>query len=319
MKDSLHIKSGVPLPVKLRTYKLHLIITLIALVVNVLVFAFLMANTTSACAEIKRINDAPHSEIVFANDKNGEDSFYYLKQHHLVGGKNTNVSCDIFMISSDIEYGHNDIYFSGTLTKGTCAVSKNLAGKYGVDVGDTVKIVGTDKTLKVARLITAQSGIDKEYLHEGIVVISFDEDLLSKQYSYVSFATDGDAYHSLISLVFIRNWMSENISTVCIAAAIFFAALCGTMVVCELFLFASRRRDYPILVSMGCKSKSLFIKIWLENALKYLTPVVISVLCFMPQLVCYGLMYAWPTIFCLGSTAMVTTVYSLIKIWGLYK
>lgn len=319
MKNVAYIKAGVPFPVKLRTYLLHLIIAVIALVVNILIFEFLMAGATFACAEIKRINDAPHNEIIFSGEINGEDSFYYLKQHHLVGSKNTNVSCDIFMVSPDTQYANNDIYFSGTLEKGTCAVSNNLAGKYGVNIGDTVKIVGIDKTLKVARLITAQSGIDKEYLHDGIAVIAYDEDLLSKQYSYVSFTTDGDEYHSLISLVFINDWINENVSTICIYSAIFLAALCGTMVVCELFLFTSRRKDYSVLVLIGCKAKSLFIKIWLENSLKYLVPVIIAVVSFLPQLICYGFMYALPAVFCLGSAAVIITLYSLIKIWRLYK
>lgn len=312
-------KFGVPIIVKLRTYLFHTIIALIVLVVDIFIFQFLAENATNACAEIKRVNDAPHNEIVFSNERTGEDSFFYLKQQHLVGTKNTNVSADILMVSPNTSYENNDIYFVGTLEIGTCAVSENLAREYGLRVGDSARISGTQTTFKVMRLITAQSGLDKEYLHEGIVILSYDESLLNKQYSYVSFTTDGDNYPSLISLIFIKDWKEENVQNLLIYAAIAFVAFGATMAVCEHFLFPSRKRDYRVFVTMGKTASKLFRCVWLENVLKYILPPLIAVAIYSVGLSCFGAMYVIPALCLVGFGILVVTAYSLIITRKLYK
>lgn len=312
-------KFGVPIIVKLRTYLFHTIIALIVLVVDIFIFQFLAENATNACAEIKRVNDAPHNEIVFSNERMGEDSFFYLKQQHLVGTKNTNVSADILMVAPNTSYENNDIYFVGTLESGTCVVSENLAREYGLRVGDNARISGTQTTFKVVRLITAQSGLDKEYLHEGIVILSYDESLLNRQYSYVSFTTDGDNYPSLISLIFIKDWKEENVQNLLIYAAIAFVAFGATMAVCEHFLFPSRKRDYRVLVTMGKTAAKLFRCVWLENVLKYILPPLITVAIYSVGLSCFGAMYAIPALCFVGFGILIITAYSLIITRKLYK
>ncbi len=313
------VKRGVPFIVKIRTYVFHALIALIAFVVDILVFQFCAENATEACAEIKRICDAPHSEIVFSGEVYGEDSFFYLKQQHIVGSAQTNVSCDIFMVTPGLTYKNNDIYFDGTLESGTCAVSLNLAQAYGLKIGDEARIAGTEKTFEVVRYIAAQSGIDKDYMRDGIAVLSYDGELLSKQYSYVSFATDGDGYRSLLSLVMIADWEAENVSSVLICAAVFTLAFAATMAVCEFFLFSPRRRDYSVLVSMGGKARKLFGAVWFENAVKYLAPVVITAAVYSSRLWCYGAMYAIPTLYAFVVGLAAITAYSLISVWRLYK
>lgn len=304
-------KSWAPI-VKLRTYFIHAIIVLIVLVVDVFVFQFLAEAATGACAEIKRASDAPHSEIVFSSASFGEDSFYYLKQQHIVGTKNTNVSCDIFMIAPDRTYGQNDIYFRGSLESGTCAVSKNLARKYGLQIGDSARISGTDKTFVVSGYLTAQAGLDKDYLHEGIIVLSFDEELLERQYSFVSFATDGDEYPGLISLVFIEDWAAESARKLGGYAAAVLAVFVATTALCEWSLFFPRRRDYPVLVSLGRTTRGLFWDIWIENVFKYALPPAVLAAGYAALLSSFGAMYALPILCYIGINIICITVYSLI-------
>lgn len=311
--------SGVPFIVRLRAYSFHAIIAVILLIVYIILLVFVGASAITACAELKRIKDAPHTEIIFSNAKNGEDSFYYLKQHHLVGEKNTSVSCDIFMVQESVEYANNDVYFTGTLDAGTCAVSANLARKYGAGIGDRIQFIGINKTLEVVCLLPAQSGIDKDYLREGVAVVAYDEDVLnSKPYSFVSFATDGDEYHSLISLVFIENWKQENMTTVGVSAAIALAVFVAITAVCEYFLFRRRRRDYKVMVTLGKRYAKTFLTIWLENILKYLVPFFIAVLFFLPDFCCYGRMFALPVLFTAGVYLAGITLYSLIILRRLY-
>ena len=312
-------KGRIPFIVKIRTYLFHAVIVLIAAIVYIFLFQFLAQNVTYACSEIKRAGDAPHNEIIFSNVRTGEDSFYYLKQHHLVGMKNTNVSCDILMTAQDYSYEKNDIYFEGTLESGTCAVSENLVKGYGLKVGDSARISGTDKTFKVCRIITAQLGLDKEYKHDGIIILSYDESLLNRQYSFISFTTDGDEYPSLISLVFIEDWAKENINKVLIYAAVSVAAFVATLAVCEHFLFSSRRRDYLILASMGRRSKRLFADVFLENGLKYILPMIIISAIYSIGLSGFGAMYAIPVISFICVGILTLAVYSFFIIRKIYK
>ena len=314
-----HKGYGVPFVVKIRTFLFHAIIALIVLVVDVFVFQFLAENATYACSEIKRANDAPHSEIVFSYERTGEESFYYLKQHHVVGAKNINVNCDILMVLPDAEYKNNDIYFSGTLENGSCVVSANLAKQYGLNVGDRAKIVGTDTAFKIVGMLTAQSGLDKEYLHEGIIVTAYDGNMLDKQYSFISFTTDGDAYPSLISLVYIKDWKAESTNKILIYAAVAVAAFGLAMGVCERFLFSSRRRDYRILVGMGATKKRMLFYVWAENAVKYIFPSLLAAAIYSGGLSAFGAMYALPALFPSAVGILAVTVYSLLIIWRLFK
>lgn len=313
------IKRGVPIVVKLRTFLFHAIIFAIILVVEIFVFQFFAKNAAVACSEVKRVNDAPHNEIVFSGQPTGSDYFYYLKQQHVSGTKNINVSCDILMIAPGETYGSNDIYFEGTLEEGTCAVSKNLAKEYGLGIGDVMKVTGAEKYFKVTRFIAAQAGIDKDFKRDGIVVLGYDKGLLNRQYSYVSFTTDGDAYPALISLVLIKNWKEENVKNLFIYAAISLAAFCAAIAVCERFLFMSRRQDYRVLVSLGKTSGRMFCIIWAENALKYLLPSFIVAAIYSSGLSCFGTMYLIPALFLPCAGILAITIYTLVLVRKYYK
>ncbi len=313
------IKRGVPFVVKIRTFLFHAIIFAIILVADIFIFQFFSKNAAVAFSELKRINDAPHNEIVYSGQVTGEDSFYYLKQHHVSGSKDINVSCDILMIAPGVTYGSNDIYFEGTLSDGLCAVSKNLAHDYGLNIGDCVRFIGTDKQFKVDRFITAQTGIDKDFKRDGIVVVSYEEELLDKSFSYVSFTTDGDEYPSLINLEFINNWKEENIGNLWIYAAVSLAAFVAAMAVCERFLFMSRRQDYRVLVSLGESKGKLFWLIWAENAIKYILPSFVAAAIYSVGLSGFGLMYLIPALFLPCAGTLAVTLYTLFLVRRYYK
>lgn len=306
------MKKGVPFLVKIRAYLFHAIIAGIALIVDVLLFLFLMANVVGACAEIKRIDDSTHTEIVYAGARNGDINFYYLNQQHLVGEKITAVSCDILMIEEGAAYPETPIYFDGSLEKGTCAVSKNLADSYGLKEGATAYVAGTEIAFKVVRLLPAQSGLDKSYKREGVVVLGFDGQLLDKNYSFVSFMTDGDNYSELTDLVFIKNWRPGSVNAVVVGAVVFAVAFATTMAVCEIFLFAKRRADYRVYIGLGRTQAGAFFAILGENALKYVLPLALTALIFVSGLVCYEAMYLLPILFCFTVSAFAIVGYSFV-------
>ena len=313
MSDEDKVSAGIPLFVRLRAYRIHAVIAAIMLIIYGLLFGFLAGNCTRACAELRRIHDAPHREIVFSGEKiTDTESFFYLPSIHMVGTENIGVSADILMTQQGIFYSENDIYFQGTLAAGTCAVSKNLAGAYGLRIGDYATIAGEEGSFLVTHLLTAQAGIDKNFDREGIIILAYDEDLEQRASAYVSFMTDGDAYASLISLVFIEDWRAENVLTVILCAAIFLVSFVLSMLVCEIFLFRSRMRDYCLLTELGMRKRTVVRRVWVENALKYLFPLAVTGAVFTVFYSCYEAMYAVPLACCFAAALAILTVYTFL-------
>lgn len=305
-------RAGVPLLVRLRAYRVHAVIAAIMLAVCCLLFGFLAGECTRACAELRRIGDAPHSEIVFSAERPaGAESFLYLSAARAVGAAGTGVSADLLMVLPGETYGENDVYFQGTLESGTCAVSANLAGAYGLRVGDAARLAGTGQTFRVARLLPAQAGIDKSFEREGIIVLSYDEEAALRA-EYVSFMTDGDAYPSLLSLVYIEDWRQGNAAAVARCGAVFLVSFAVAAAVCEFFLFRARMRDHRLLAEMGERRRRVMGRIWAENMLKYLLPLAVTGAAFSPFYACYGAMYAVPLACAIAAAFAAVTVCSLL-------
>ena len=311
-------KYGVSFTVRVRAYIPHALTALVALIAYLLTFAFLAGKTAGAAAELRRTADAPHNEIVFAGEPNGKDSFLYLKNYAVTGRTGENALSDILMVLPEAEYTESNIGFCGTLASGTCAVSANIAAKYGLRVGDNAHVMGTYSTFRVARLLPAQDGLDEDYLHEGLIVLSYDEELLDRNYAYISFMTDGDAYRSLDTLLFVEDIQTESIAELilCALVALFFAA--AVIVVSESFIFRARREDYATLSALGVGEKRLFACIFAEAVLRYVLPLVAVSAIFAAWYYPYADAYAIPAACFTGASVLLSAVYSFIMIRRVY-
>lgn len=309
---------GIPREVRMRAYIPHAVILFIVFAAYLLLFQFLLGSVTHGISELKRIADSPTNEIVYAKEPNAGESFYYLKNYAAYGDYGENAVSDLLMVMPDEEYSENFIYFSGSLEKGSCAVSANTASKHSLKKGSVLRIIGTDKSFRVDRIITAQSGLDKDYEHEGIIVLAFDEELLDKNYMYLSFDNDGDGYRSLDRLIYIED-MAEGVDkTLGLCACIVPIAMIMIMLLCEYFLFRKRKNDYAILISLGVNKSTLFFRILLENALKYLLPSVGCALIYSVSYSCYRVAYAVPILIFILICAFSCIFYSMITSRRLY-
>lgn len=303
---------GIPFIVRVRTYIPHVLIALVAMVAYVLTFQFLMGNAVRDLAEWKRVKDSPTNEIVFAGEKNPGETFYYLKHYAVAGETNQNAVSDVLMLLPDVDYVQNSIYFSGALREGTCAVSANIAARYALEEGDYARLIGTDKAFLVDRILPAQAGLDEDYLHEGIVILAFDEELLDKNHLLLSFGTDGDAYRSLYRLVYIEDLAEGKLLSLCLYAVLTVALTVLLMLVCERFLFRARREDYKTLVLLGVGEGHLFLRILFENTLKYLLPSVAVVMIHTAFYGFYAWVYALPALYVVVACGLISVLYSLL-------
>ncbi len=311
-------KYGVSFAVRVRAYIPHALTALLAFAAYLLAFAFLAGKTAHAAAELRRTVHAPHNEIVFAGERNGKESFLYLKNYAVSGRKGENALSDVLMVLPETEYAENNIGFCGTLESGTCAVSANIAAKYGLRVGDSARVMAAGKTFRVAALLPAQDGLDEDYLHEGLIVLSYDEELLDRSYTYVSFMTDGDAYRSLDTLLFVGDIQKESIGELILCALIALFSASAAIAASEYFLFRARREDYATLSALGVGAKRLFVRIFAESVLRYALPLVAVSAVFDAWYYSYAEAYAIPVACFTGAIVLLSAVYSFIMIRRLY-
>lgn len=309
---------GISLTVRVRAYIPHALTALVALIAYMLTFAFLAGKTAHAAAELRRTTDAPHNEIVFAGEPNGKTAFLYLKNYAVSGKTGENALSDVLMVLPEIEYSESNIGFCGSLASGTCAVSANIAAKYGLRVGDNARVIGTDSTFRVARLLPAQDGLDEDYLHEGLIVLAYDEELLDRNYMYISFMTDGDAYRSLDTLLFVGDIQRESAGELVLCALIALFSAAAVIVVSESFLFRARREDYATLSALGVGAKRLFARIFAEAVLRYALPLLAVSAIFSAWYHAYADAYAIPAACFTGVSVLLSAIYSFIMIRRLY-
>jgi len=318
MDHTYQERRGIPFAVRIRAYRLHALIAPIALAAYLLTLAFIAGNAVNAAAELRRACDAPHNEIVLAGEPNGEESFLYLKNYAVSGEKGKNAVSDVLMLLPDTDYHSNNVYFHGRLTEGTCAVSANVAARYGLKVGDRARLIGTDKSFEVVRLLPAQDGIDEKYKHEGLVVLAYTPELLERSYLYMSFMTDGDAYRSLDTLIFVRDMKKDSLQTLILCAVIALLSAAAVMTVSECFIFRPRREDYRTLSLLGTDATRLFVRILAESLLRYALPAVAATAIFTVWYVPYSNAYYIPAVCFTGLCLLLSAIYSLIVIRRLY-
>jgi len=305
------IKKGIPFNVKIRTYIPHLIIGIIMLILYIILSLFIFKDTSISFTEIMRANAAKEEEIIISNEKNEGEYFYYLKNYFLKTNDDKSLSVDILMVDENHYYNDNDIYFEGKLEKNTCAISKNIAASNNLKIGSEIIIIGTDKKIKISSFLKPEIGIDKEYKRDGIIIISYDNELLDKAYQYITFNTDTEIYLSLVNLYNINDWKKNNINIVIRSIIIFTLVSILSIVLCEIFIFKKRIKDYLIYMQMGKSKNILFGNIIFENLIKYFIPLLLVFL-FNINLLMYEIAYIiLISILCL-TTVIVIFLYSIL-------
>ena len=311
-------RCGIPVAVRLRAYRSHALVAAVALMTFILLLEFILGEAVFSVCNIRRVNLSPQNELVISAEPNGDECFYYLKNYAVSGSTEQNALSDILMLRPSVGYKENTIGFSGTLSPGECAVSANIANKYGLGIGDRATVMGSGKSFSVSALIPAQEGLDEDYRHEGIVILAYDEELLDRSYLYISFMTDGDGYKSLQRLVYLEDWRDADSSALVTMALVAAVSVPALMLLCEIFIFRRRRYDYRTLALLGERGIWLTVRVLCEDWLKYLLPAALAVLLYLPVYSPYKLSYFIPALSFTVMVAAASAVYSFLAVRRLY-
>lgn len=313
-----HAGNGIPMTVRLRAFYPHTLIILVVILSYMLAFQFLLGPAVRSAAQYRRVHASAVNEIIFSAEQNTGESFYYLKNDSIAGTTEENVRSDVLMVMPDAIYGTNSISLFGTLPAGSCAVSANIAERYGLHPGSYARLIGTTQTFCVDRILPAQEGLDEDYMYEGIVVLSFSPALLEHSHRFITFATDGDGYRGLDRLVYTADLAGDSVEvmTGCALAAVM--VIIAVICLCEHFLFRKRHADHATLAALGLQKRQLLVRILAENGLKYFFPALLLFGIHSHIYGCYTGAYWIPVLFFLATCALVCIAYSLMITRRLY-
>lgn len=285
-----------------------------------LLFEGIAGRSVRALTQIVRAKDSPHSSIILSPAEAGSESFFYLEEREILGEAGKRVHADILMLMPERVYSDNNVYFNGTLDAGTCSVSANIAADYGLDIGSDVRIAGTDKRFTVSRIITAQAGIDRDYNREGIIIISYEEELLEKKFLFMSFDTDGGGYLFVDDIIFMNEVKKENVGLLIRYGIIAAAVMALSAIACEKFIFSQHFRrfeDYAILVSLGERKTALYLRALTDNLLKYIVPAALVCLRYYYKYSCYGAIYTDVAACFILTCLIAAVIYSFFIVRGI--
>lgn len=301
-----------------RRYCVQLIIAAMSLAVYIVLFALFAATVSDSCSVIYRGSSTNNNEIAFSTvrDNDGE-SFYNLNGGcYLFTSNEKRIVADIFMDMQGVQYGDNTMMYPGSTGENTCAVSANVMHRWGLKTGDAITCNGVSFT--VTRKLLSQDGVDESFGHSGVVILSYNDEVLSSvsTFSYVFFLKDGDAYSGLKNLVYTDDLKSAAVSSLAASCVIQLVVCAVLIAVCEFFLFRRYRKNYNVLFGDGVPRFKLFRTIFADTCIKYLLPLAVAAVIYFIVLSYYGMFYIAPVLCYLLAVAVICAVLSYVYFKG---
>ncbi len=263
------------------------ILTFVALIFVSNFFAEPLIENFATCRRIKK---ADCNQIAFSYVKYEDECFLNFNGSMLMVNQNSlRIDADILMAYSNYNYQNNVLEFKGNLNDGECAISGNLLKENNLKIGDKISVSGSDVSFTISKILPSQSGIDKNYLHKGIIVLSENSKLMDRKFVYVSFLKDAEQYISLKEIIFLEDTYKEssqkaikNLAYILICYVVFIWMV-------DLLFCKRKKKDYSILAFDGLGRSRLYLAVFGDNLLKFLIPALIVGVIYYLKFIYYGL------------------------------
>lgn len=313
-----------------RKYIFQFIILLLSLVFLTVLSLSICQSATESYAERERYRSAELNEVIFSLSPGYSESFYsFGGSAYAFTEDGHRINTDVMMTVDGNEYIENPLYFKSMLPEGRCAVSENLAAEFSLSEGERVSIkVGNESLFDftVIEILPAQSGVDGKYMHEGVIILSENMDLVNAgKHIFISFAKDWEAeYVDLVDdpargkpVVYTKELIKSESTSLMIYAIASTLSLWVFIGLCEILIFSKmgrKYRDYSILSGYGISRKRLFLKVLFDNCIKYIIPLLINFLIWFIRLSYYHSKYMAPALFFLGTGALTVLMLTFITV-----
>ena len=209
-------------------------------------------------------------EIAFTKSPTDGECFANLNGQVFLMHDNTNISADVFMCFEESQYKDSPLGFHGEMDgDNECFISENLAREYGLRVGDKLCVYKSEIEYTIRGMLKAQSGLDPKYMHDGVIVIQYNEDIATdKVKGYVSFHDDSGAYFDLETLIVVEDELRAHQTKLAGMYGIMIASLIVVFTIGEL-LSGQARKHYKLCCKYGQKTHKTYCLIARDLCFKY--------------------------------------------------
>lgn len=291
----------------MKTNALRYISFLFSFVLILTGFYFFAPNIIVSKTNYDLYTSSSINEVWFAETPVEKDCFIDLNGSTFMCINNKSINADLFMQMDDVEYQDNLFEIKYVLEKNVCAISKNIAIEYGIKIGDVISSSNGLFEFQVSNIFTSQSGIDDKYNHEGVIVLSLDENLIAnKTYLYTFFACDGDGYYNVKRVIFLKDRITSYRQEYIKGCFDLTLIMLFIFLLDELFIFRKKENDYLISRQDGTRKKRMLLNIFLDNLIRLFVPVMVIIAIYAKYLKLYEAGYAFLAMNVVVCTSLVT-------------
>ena len=288
---------------------------IVVTIISVLSFAFFAPDILVSINDYNLYENMKTKYIWVTDSPQNSDCFCDLNGCIHLKTNNKIIECDILMQMEDSIYENNLFEISRKLDESKCSVSKNIAAKYNLHIGDNISIKENAKTYVIESFFASQSGLDERYRYDGIIVIPFSSDYVYEDSAiYYSFSNETSIVGN--GIIIDLNKKKNDSKQIVISNSINVALLYLTgVVLLEIFSFICNK-DYAIDYKDGMKKNKIFLELFFESLVKYsLGNTIIGLVFLLFHIDAYLIQSVILLVASISASIVVAFIISLIILW----
>lgn len=251
-------------------------------------------NFLSRSAQLKIINSSDSNYTCsYYGDSSFDDDFYYMNKSLGLRYNNRKIVADVLMYKADKSYAIAPFSSYASIENDEMVVSRNIANKYNIKVGDTVVISSSlyDNSFEysVKQIIEPVFCFTEEYFVEdkGIVVLGNNSELVETNNISIAFVNDEESLNE----VSLEKITSISVYKVSLLQGVF--VNCGIIVGFACLMLVAYFVLFEVLSSFRIR-KAIISGVSTKSIIKrcYLNPIIWSVI-YSALIVVFTVVKGW--------------------------
>lgn len=269
-------------------------------------------------------------DVVFSVASVEKDSFLNYNNDTVVmlTDNNIRINADVYSTIESMNYSDNLLFYPGGLENGECAVSQNTLNQYNLKIGDSISISGKKWQYTVKMAIKPQTGLDDKYVHDGVIILAYNQDLENDFRDYYDGQNTNRIKYYMISLdrnvmqyptldttrdnsiIFGKKVKSNCTQVILVNIVYSLLIIIVSIVLIEGLLGRRNYQDLRLEYQKGNTQGHIVKSIILSKMISYILPFALIVICFLFKYGKYGSSYFIPYLLLCLILIVVLLLYS---------
>ncbi len=327
--DGKLLQSRKDLVLFFRKWMMTIISAVIVVVVVMICFVAFAKSVVKDAQNYNRFHSVS-DDAAFTVANYEKDSFLNYNNENVVmlTGEKIRINADVYGAIENMTYSDNLLYYNGGLKEGECAVSQNTLNQYQLKIGDTIAISGKDYQYTIAMTLKSQTGIDDKYVHDGVIVLAYNQNLEKEFNDYYAGQNANRVIYYMISLdknvmlyptldttrdnaiVYAKKVQSDCIKSMTLNSLFTILIILASACLIELLLGRGNYRDLRLEYQKGNTKGAILLKVIVSKLCIYVVPYLLIFVCFIAQYGIYGSSYMIPYLLLGLIVALITLGYA---------